>query len=191
MPGQVQIDCRPIMMVYEIDGPATSVEGRPSQPSRELHRLEYRSQTEWVDTLIETTRVHVSRPGVGGFVGSYRSLNGEAVAEYDAMTRTTDDSTVSENGIFVPNSALVPYYPDLLDAIPGMTKSRVVTSAKVCFNGDCEENAVGVLYRSDRRIWCWWTIPVPSRSGSGTDSWSKKSRFTISGDSTSHLVHTG
>ena len=32
---------------------------------------------------------------------------------------------------------------------PPHSKSQVVSSATVCFNGDCEENARGVLYSGD------------------------------------------
>ena len=137
-------------MVYEVYGPSIPVGDRSIQPFKELHRLEYQSETEWVDTVIEAPTVDLGRYGVASRVGSYKSLSGKAIIEYDAMDGGTNESTVSENSIFVPNAALVPHYPDLLDIIPELTKSQVVTSAKVCFNGDCEENAGGILYEGDR-----------------------------------------
>ncbi len=139
-------------MVYEVDGPAVSVGDRSIPSFKEVHRLEYKSETEWVDTVIESPSVDLGRYGVGSNVGSYRSLSGKAITEYSAMDGGTNESTVSEDAVFLPTSAFVfaSHRPDLLDDIPELTKSQVVTSAKVCFNGDCEENAGGILYEGDR-----------------------------------------
>ena len=100
--------------------------------------------------MIEAPRVDLGRYGVASNVGSYTRVDGEAITEYDAMDGGIAESTVEEDTIFVPNSAFVPRWPELLDANPEFTISRVATSAKVCFNGECEENAVGILYERDR-----------------------------------------
>ena len=46
-------------MVYEAYGPSITVGGRSVQPFREVHRLEYRSKTDWVDTVIESPSVNL------------------------------------------------------------------------------------------------------------------------------------
>ena len=47
----------PMTVVYEMDGPAVSVGDRSTEPFKEVHRLEYQSETEWVDTVIEAPTV--------------------------------------------------------------------------------------------------------------------------------------
>ena len=141
----------PMTMVYEVYGPSISVGERSIEPFKELHRLEYQSETEWIDTVIESPSVDLGRYGVGSNVGSYTRLDGRAIDEYDAMDGSMEESAVSEDSIFVPNSAF--FYalatPNSTDDTPGLSKSQVVSSATVCFNGDCEENARGVLYSGD------------------------------------------
>ena len=87
--------------------------------------------------------------GVASNVGSYTRLNGKAITEYNAMDGDTRESTVSEDSIFVPGLAFSAPTSDLLDTAPDLIKSMVDTSAKVCFHGDCEENAGGILYQGD------------------------------------------
>jgi hypothetical protein len=138
-------------MVYEVYGPSISVGERSIEPFKELHRLEYQSETEWVDTVIEAPTVDLGRYGVGSNVGSYTRLDGRAIDEYDAMDGSMEESAVSEDSIFVPNSAFAYALatPNSIDDTPGLSTSQVVSSATVCFNGDCEENARGVLYSGD------------------------------------------
>ncbi len=140
-------------MVYEVYGPSISVGERSIEPFKELHRLEYQSETEWVDTVVESPSVDLGRYGVGSNVGSYTSLDGRAIAEYDAMDGSMEVSAVSEDSsIYVPNSAFAYALaiPDSTDAVPpGLTVSQVVTSVRVCSHGECEENAGGVLYSGD------------------------------------------
>ena len=95
----------PMTMVYEVYGPSISVGERSIEPFKELHRLEYQSETEWVDTVIESPSVDLGRYGVGSNVGSYTRLDGRAIDEYDAMDGSMEESAVSEDSIFVPNSA--------------------------------------------------------------------------------------
>ena len=141
----------PMTMVYEVYGPSISVGERSIEPFKELHRLEYQSETEWVDTVIESPSVDLGRYGVGSNVGSYTRLDGRAIDEYDAMDGSMEESAVSEDSIFVPNSAFAYALatPNSIDDTPGLSTSQVVSSATVCFNGDCEENARGVLYSGD------------------------------------------
>ena len=140
-------------MVYEVYGPSISVGGRPVQPFREVHRLEYRTKTDWVDTVIESPSVDLGRYGSGSNVGSYTRLNGSTVTEYDAMDGSTGSSTVADDTIFVPNAAFAfalessdPLGATAADS--GIERSQVVTSARVCFSGECEENVGGTRYRS-------------------------------------------
>ena len=71
----------PMTMVYEVYGPSISVGERSIEPFKELHRLEYQSEIEWVDTVIESPSVDLGRYGVGSNVGSYTRLDGRAIDE--------------------------------------------------------------------------------------------------------------
>ena len=111
----------PMTMVYEVYGPSISVGERSIEPFKELHRLEYQSETEWVDTVIESPSVDLGRYGVGSNVGSYTRLDGRAIDEYDAMDGSMEESAVSEDSIFVPNSAFAYALatPNSIDDTPG------------------------------------------------------------------------
>ena len=143
----------PLTMVYEAYGPSISVGDRYIESSKELHRLEYTSETAWVDTVTEAPSVDLGRYGVGSNVGSYQRLDGNVITEYDAMDGSMEESTASDDdGVLSPNWAFAyaPAVRDFTDDTPGLSKSQVVTSAKVCYNGECEENVAGVLYRTER-----------------------------------------
>ena len=159
----------PMTMLYEAYGPSISVGDRSIEPFKELHRLEYRSETQWVDTVIESPAVDLGRYGTRSSVGSYTRLNGKSITEYDAMDGSIDESTVSDDTVFVPDPALALGTPDLLDHSSKFTKSRVTTSAKVCFNGECVENAVGILYESSRTalVFVDDSRGIPLRLGDG------------------------
>ncbi len=141
----------PMTMVYEAYGPSISVGGRSVEPFKELHQLEYQSQTEWVDTVIESPSVDLGRYGVGSNVGSYTKLDGRTITEYGAMDGSMEESTVTGDSTYMPSSAFAYAWarPDSMDDVPGLTISQIVTSARVCFNGDCEENPIGMLYKDD------------------------------------------
>ncbi len=141
----------PMTMVYEAYGPSISVGGRSVEPFKELHQLEYQSETEWVDTVIESPSVDLGRYGVGSNVGSYTKLDGRTITEYGAMDGSMEESTVTGDSIYMPSSAFAYAWarPDSMDDVPGLAISQVVTSARVCFNGDCEENPIGMLYKDD------------------------------------------
>ena len=119
-------------LTYETDGPAIGV-GNRSVDFREVRRLDYTSKTQWTDTVIEAPTVDLGRYGTGSTVGSYKSINGNTTVSYDAMTDSRDEGT-HEEGILVPNQALVygTVPPASLDAVPGYTKSQVVSDVRVC-----------------------------------------------------------
>ena len=159
-------------LVYEVYGPAISVGDRSVEPFRETHRLDYRSKTDWTDTVIESPSVDLGRYGSGSNVGSYKILNGALVTEYEAMSGSARESTVSDNSVFVPNSAFAFALgtSDPIGDTPGITKSLVVTDARVCFNGECQENAVGRQYTDGRMNVVFlegdsWVIPLKLGDG--------------------------
>ena len=135
-------------LVYEVYGPKITVGVTNVQPFREVHRLEYRSKTDWIATVIESPSIDRGRYGTGSNVGTYIRVNGNTITEYDAMDGSTEESTVADDTIRVPNMAfaLALGASNAKGDTPGLTRSRVITEARVCINGECEENAGGVKY---------------------------------------------
>ena len=131
----------PFTMIYEIDAAPVSV-GNRIQRGREVHRLEYQSETRWTDTVLEAPAIETS---VGTFsrVGSYQRLDGRELTEFDAMDSETRSSTIDEGVTFVAGPALVrrPIEP-MIQA--GLELRRVPSGAEVCFGQVCEENARGL-----------------------------------------------
>ena len=94
-----------LTMVYEMDGL-----GSNGQTIRETHRLEYRSVTDWTDTVIESTPFESLALGTVSTAGSYQRLKGKRVEYYDS---TTDDVSVdkrTDESIYVANAHLIPLY---------------------------------------------------------------------------------
>ena len=137
-------------MVYEVYGPRITVGDTIVQPFKEVHRLEYTSKTDWIATVIESPSIDRGRYGTGSNVGSYTRVNGNTITEYDAMDGSTEESTIADDTVFAPNMAFAfASGVDTLDPIddpPGLTRSEVVTEARVCLSGECSENAGGVKY---------------------------------------------
>ena len=137
-----------LTMVYEVDGPAIN-----GQTVRETHRLEYRSVTDWTDTVLESDPIE-SRPlGTVSTAGSYERLNGKKVESYDSIT---DDVTVderTEEGILVPNTYLVPRYHFVVDptrasdGTPYTETTTTTTTTTVCYRSECEENVSGLAFK--------------------------------------------
>ena len=113
-----------------------------------MRRLEYRSKTDWIATVIESPSIDRGRYGTGSNVGTYTRVNGNTITEYDAMDGSTEESTVADDTVHVPNMAfaLALEVSNATGDTPGLTRSQVVTEARVCINGECQENADGVKH---------------------------------------------
>ena len=132
----------PFTMVYETNGIVYSIGSSPAVTTREVRRLEYQSRTQWTDTVVEAPTI-TTTVGSTSRVGSSTRVNGDSYTEYNASGETTYAETLGENEIRLAGS-LPPPFP--------IEDSRVeteptVTSAKVCFNDECTENAAGLLRR--------------------------------------------
>ena len=123
-----------------------SVGDGPSQVIREVHRLEYRSETDWVDTVIEAPVVDLVPGGQYSRVGAYEMVVGNRFTSFDAgidLPEDVDEEEIAPNTIMVPNAALVPYHRV---GFINQSPTPVDTDATVCFRDDCEPNARGFLY---------------------------------------------
>ena len=154
-------------LVYEVHGPAITVGDNSVEPYREIRRLEYRSRTDWTETVIESPTIDIGRYGTTSNVGAYVSLNGTTLTEHDPLDGSISESTIDDGVTFVPNSAFVFVHMPTMpfgEDVPGVP---VTTDARVCFNSDCEENAIGVRYSANRTTVVVfegdnWIIPLES-----------------------------
>lgn len=137
-------------LVYEVFGPAITVGDDEVPTYKEVRRLEYRSKTDWTETVLESPSIDVGRYGTVSNVGAYLSLNGTVLTEYDPLDGTTSKSTIDDGVTVVPNGAFAfahgPTKP-LGDDVAGVA---VTTDAHVCFNTGCEDNVGAVRYSTER-----------------------------------------
>lgn len=149
--GEVAPDVPPtdwpaFTMVYEADGASVSAGGE-GFTIREVHRFEFTSKSRWTDTVIDATPSVDVPQGVFSSVGSYRRLDGRRLTEFDALDGGRDEETIDEGVRFISHAALLPFQNRVLEEVAGITPTRVETGILVCFREECEENAVGLLYR--------------------------------------------
>ena len=159
-----------LTMIYEVsEGAVISVGDGAPTVIREVHRLEYRSDEDWVDTVIEASPVLDLVPG-GRFdrVGSYEKVEDNRLISFDASVGSSEDvdeEEISPDTIMVPNGALVPYS---LDSFADQTPVNVDTDATVCIRDDCQPNARGIMYMlvdGKEIVFADYARPVPLRIG--------------------------
>ena len=159
-----------LTMIYEVsEGAVISVGDDAPMVIREVHRLEYRSDEDWVDTVIEASPVLDLIPG-GRFdrVGSYEKVEDNRFISFDASvgsSKDVDEEEIGPDTIVVPNGALVPYS---LDSFADQTPVHVDTDATVCIRDDCQPNARGTMYMlTDGKeiVFADYARPVPLRIG--------------------------
>ena len=143
-------DWPPFTMVYELEQGQVAMVGDRRVDSRQVRRFEYRSATEWVDTVIKSAPIE-TRVGTFSAVGSYRRLDGRKHTEYDAATDSVSEEEIDEGVRFVQYPFLLPSQHLPLEEALGLTPTRVETGILVCFRDRCQENAVGLLYQEESR----------------------------------------
>ena len=132
-------------MTYETQGPAESVE---------VHRFEFQSKTEWVDTVTDAVPVETDY-GVFTRQGSYQRLSGQQLTEFDAMDNSTEQDTISEGVRFVPNGILVPFQDRAIQEATGRMPEQSTTTATVCFRDQCTQNAEGLVFILNGGEWVY------------------------------------
>ena len=133
-----------LTMIYEADGPVHN-----GQTVTEVRRLEYRSVTDWTDTVIKSDPIESPALGTVSTAGSYMRLKNEIVETHDSITDDVGLAETTEGGLFVPNVYTIPFIYSVEDPIrapDGTPHYAVTTSSKVCYRGECEENAGGLAF---------------------------------------------
>ena len=135
-----------MMLVYEVYGPAVSVGDNSVDPYKETRRLEYRSKTDWTETVIESPTIDLGRYGSGSNVGAYVKVQGTILTEYEPLGGSTLESVIDEGATQIPNAAFTFVHTSPDKPLGDVQGVAVTTDARVCFNNECEENARGVKY---------------------------------------------
>ena len=137
----------PITLTYEVYGASVAVGTRSIERFKETRRLEYRSQTDWTETIITSPTLDLGTYGTGTYQGSYTTLNGNTMTEYDALTDTTNTYSVGA-GIHLPFDALGhAYTPAGVAPIRGMSaRVSVSIDARVSVNGTPTQNTRSIKY---------------------------------------------
>ena len=139
-----------LTMVYEMDGSAIN-----GQTVRETHRLEYRSVTDWTDTVIESTPFESLALGTVSNTGSYERLKGKKVEFYDPITDDVSVDERTDESIYVPNAHLIPLYYFVANPTrdpDGTPYTETPTTTTVCYRSECEENVSGLAFKWGGRL---------------------------------------
>ena len=131
-------------MLYETPGfTYTRGEGEPVT-IREVHRLDYVSDTQWTNTVVESPTI-TTAVGSHDRVGYYTQLSGTTYTEYDDAGETLHTETVEDDTTLIVGTMPAPF--PIVQS--GVATTSTDTIAKVCFQGECTINADGVLYTMD------------------------------------------
>ena len=137
-------------LVYEVHGPEVSVGESSVPPYKEVRQLEHRSSADWTERVIKSPSIELGRYGSASNVGAYRKLNGKVLTEYDPLDGDISESTIGDGVTFVPNAAFTFTHSSISPLGDEVKGVAVTTDATVCFNGECEDNAGGIRYSTDR-----------------------------------------
>jgi hypothetical protein len=127
------------------DGQAVTV-GDVDVASQQTRRLDYTAPDRWVETVTASPDI-VTSWGTFSDVGSYQRVDGNTYTSYDAVDGYLITETI-ESGRRIPGSytAPMPLHGINDSDSPIQSYSRSATSARVCYNSSCTDNAQGILF---------------------------------------------
>ena len=133
-------------MTFTLDNGQSVMVGNRHVDSEQTRRLEYTSPNNWVETVLTSPDI-VTRWGTFSAVGSYQKVDGNTYTEYDAVDGALHTETITRGhrvaGIYVMP---MPIHGINNDDSFIQSYSRVRTSARVCFNDSCTDNAEGISF---------------------------------------------
>lgn len=87
----------------------------------------------------------ITRVGTFSRVGSYSTLSGRDISEFNSVVNSSRLGTVDKGVRRVPRSALVPRPIDVLKDLR-VEFTQATTNANVCFRDACQQNAGGMVF---------------------------------------------
>lgn len=140
------VDLPPLTMRYEVEIAIGGIDGLES--ITEVRELVHNSRDSWTETVIEADPV-VHRLGTDNFVGSYRKVENGVFTQYDITSDHTSTETLEEDKVLFPQGGLWAMPIEPIEEQFDITAELVSTTKKVCFDGNCRENAPGWVMEVD------------------------------------------
>lgn len=142
-------------MIFKVaDGQQVMV-GDRHVDSHQTRRLEYTSRTKWVETVTASPDI-VTQWGTFSDVGSYQKMDGNTFTTYDAVVGDVITETITR-GTRAPGIYMMPMPMHGINHDDSFIESysRVRTSARVCFNDSCTDNAEGISFSTNVRSYIY------------------------------------
>ena len=105
--------------------------------------LTYNSYSNWREEVVSADPIETVM-GTLAKVGSYRQLQGRTYTEYDSITGSTETETLDDDVTLLPRHALTPMKVSVVEDAYDQRATEVTTSARVCFESTCTDNAPGL-----------------------------------------------
>ena len=105
--------------------------------------LTYNSYSNWREEMMSADPIETVM-GTLAKVGSYRQLQGRTYTEYDSITGSTETETLDDDVTLLPRHALTPMKVSVVEDAYDQRATEVTTSARVCFESTCTDNAPGL-----------------------------------------------
>ena len=103
----------------------------------------YNSYSDWREEVMSAAPMETVM-GTLTKVGSYRQLQGRTYTEYDSITGSTETETLDDDVTLLPRHALTPMKVSVVEDAYDQKATEVTTSARVCFESTCTDNAPGL-----------------------------------------------
>ena len=103
----------------------------------------YNSYSDWREEVMSADPIETVM-GTLTKVGSYRQLQGRTYTEYDSITGSTETETLDDDVTLLPRHALTPMKVSVVEDAYDQKATEVTTSARVCFESTCTDNAPGL-----------------------------------------------
>lgn len=125
-------------MTWIAPGGAAQVGERSIAPTNEVHKLEYRSENSWTDTIVEAETFSTAW-GEFSIVGSWRRVEGDTVTQYDSISgQTTVSKMPAEADVAVAHFALARVSDEVFaDARRQFPVSKVDVGINWCRGENC------------------------------------------------------
>ena len=135
-----------LTMTFTMADGQSVIVGNRHVDSEQTRRLEYTSPNNWVETVLTSPDI-VTQWGTFSAVGSYQRVNGNTYTEYDAADGALYTETITR-GERMPGIYMMPMPIHGINHDDSFIESysRVRTSARVCFNDSCTDNAEGISF---------------------------------------------
>lgn len=134
-----------LTMKYQATGKFHSVGENPPVTSTIGFKLTHYANGDWKEEIISAPDVTTSL-GVFNRTGSYQSVTGDTYTRYDVESGTTETEVIPAGHTWSPQAMIYPMPLAKLDEHYAGTRRLVNTTARVCFQTACENNASGWLY---------------------------------------------